>query len=123
MANQLTVTTSPRVRVQFKMHHKRAFTLCAVPGASIASRLEYYAMSHIHPVTTTTTATTDCIYGYRVSQLDAVAGALGICQWPKNESYAFLNETVFWVIYCHYVCGRFRVHITDCIVALNLPPT
>lgn len=66
----------------------------------------------------------DCVDdGYRVSQLVAVAGALGICQWPKNESYAFLNETVFWVIYCHYVCGRFRVHITDCIVALNLPPT
>lgn len=109
MANQLTVTTSPRVRMQFKMHHKRAFTLCAVPGASIASRLEYYAMSHIHPVTTTTTATTDCVDddGYQVSQLDAVAGALGICQWPKNESYAFLNETVFGLFIVIMCAGDF----------------
>lgn len=55
------------------MHHKRAFTLCVVPGASIASRLEHYEMSHIHPVTTTT-ATTDCVDddGYRVSQLVAL---------------------------------------------------
>lgn len=121
------------------MHHKRALTWSCRPHSRMVVHLYVHwnwrygmsktEVSHIPPhnnnkhncncrlLMTAAVATG--------SHANCTGQALEICQWMMQFGLK-MRVTHFWMnsrflVYCHYVPGRFCVHISGCIVLFSKP--